>query len=223
MRSVLFGPPGAGKGTIAGALVARTKAVHIATGDLLRAQMKEKTQLGERARSYIDKGELVPDELVIAMAEERLDQGDAAEGFILDGYPRTISQAEILDRFLSCRGHSLDGVFELQLAEDVIIRRLSGRRICPACETIYNVYTMPPKVEGKCDKCGAALITREDDNPKSIAIRFKAYQEQTAPLLDYYRPRGMLFAVDAGAGAERAAEQILGMLRGERKTAQAKG
>ena len=212
MRIALFGPPGAGKGTVAGALVARTGALHIATGDLLRAEVAAQTELGRRARSYMDQGELVPDELVIAMLQQRLAHPDAAHGFILDGFPRTIAQAQSLDRMLAGRGEKLEAIFDLQVEEETIIRRLSGRIICPACDAIYNNYTMPPKVEGKCDCCGADLIQRQDDRPEAIAVRFRAYGEQTEPLLDYYRPRGLLRAVDASQGSDFAADRIMELL-----------
>jgi adenylate kinase len=222
MRIAVFGPPGAGKGTIAEALVRRTGALHIATGDLLRAELTAKTELGERARSYMEKGGLVPDDLVIAMLEKRLSREDAREGFILDGFPRTIAQAERLDSLLSSRGEELEGIFDLQVEEELIIRRLSGRIICPNCEAIYNIYTLSPKIEGKCDRCGADLVRRKDDRPEAIEVRLRTYREQTEPLLGYYRPRGLLFAVDAGSGPERAADQILEVLDERQGAAKAK-
>jgi len=223
MRIALFGPPGAGKGTIAGVLTKRTGAIHAATGDLLRAEVKKQSELGKRARSLMDKGELVPDSLVIAILEERLNQPDAKKGFILDGFPRNLAQAEELERFLRRRGENLEGVFDLRAGEELIIRRLSGRIICPACEAIYNIRTLPPKVEGKCDRCGVALIQREDDRPEAVAVRFREYREQTEPLLEYYRPQGLLHDVDAGSGAERAADEILTILARRRGAAAAKG
>jgi len=214
MRIVLFGPPGAGKGTVAGVLVKRQGAVHISTGDLLRAKRKQAGPLADRLRSYMDKGELVPDELVIDLLEERLAEPDAGQGFMLDGFPRTQVQAEMLQRFLAERNLDLEGVFELQVPEEVILRRLSGRRVCPVCDTIYNVYTMPPKVEGKCDTpCSGELIQRADDRPEAIQVRFRAYREQSAPLLEYYRRLGLLREIKADEGAEKSADAILAILQ----------
>ncbi len=214
MRIVLFGPPGAGKGTIAAALTRELAAPHIATGDLLRAEVKEDSELGKRARAHMEMGELVPDDLVVEMVEQRLQQPEAAAGFMLDGYPRTVFQAEQLEKFLAARGQSLDGIFELRAGEELILRRLAGRRICPECEAIYNIHTLPSKTEGRCDRCGATLLQREDDRPEAIAVRFRAYEKQTAPVLEYYGGRGLLHPVDAGRGAAEAAAEILKALRG---------
>jgi adenylate kinase len=192
MRIALFGPPGAGKGTVASVLVQSTGAAHVATGNLLREELKAKTELGEQAQSYMEKGELVPDGLVIAMLKQRLCQPDARQGFILDGFPRTIAQADMLDGFLAEQKMSLEAIFDLQVDEELIIERLSGRIICPECGSVYNADTLPPQVEGKCDHCGAQLVQRKDDNPEAIRVRFRAYRKQTEPLLDHYRPSGLL-------------------------------
>lgn len=212
MRIVLFGPPGAGKGTVAGVLVRRTCALHIATGDLLRAEMRENSELGQKARGFIEAGQLVPDDLIIAMMELKMSPSQAAQGFILDGFPRTLAQAEMLDKTLAAMGQPLEGVFELKLDDEIIIRRLSGRRICPQCEAIYNVYTLQPKAEGICDKCGAELVQRSDDRAEAIAVRFDTYRKQSTPVLGYYQERGLLVPVDASEGAESSADEILGTL-----------
>jgi adenylate kinase len=213
MRIALFGAPGAGKGTVAGVLVKQTHALHIATGDLLRTQIKENTDLGQQAKTFMDQGTLVPDELVIAMMAQELDKPEAGEGFILDGFPRTIAQADMLAKTLTERHAPLQAVFELQAPQELIIQRLSGRRICPDCQAIYNVYTLLPKQEGKCDRCGADLIQREDDRPEAIKVRFDAYHRQTAPLLEYYRNQGLLHSVDASQGAEFSAQFIVAALQ----------
>jgi len=224
MRIVLFGPPGAGKGTVAGVLTRRLGAAHISTGDLLRAKVKETGELADRLRSYMNRGALVSDELVIELLEERLAGEDAKMGFMLDGFPRTQPQAEMLDRFLSEKGQELDGVFELQVPEALILQRLSGRRICPKCDKIYNIYTLPSQVEGKCDSaCAGELMQREDDRPEAIKVRFEAYREQSAPLLDYYRGRGLLFEIKADEGADKSADAILGILAEPRAAAGKKG
>lgn len=213
MRIALFGPPGAGKGTIADILRKKTGAVHVATGDLLREEQKKNSPLGEKARGYMEKGELVPDELVIAILKQRLEQNDAIErGFILDGFPRTISQAEMLDSYLVESKRQLEAIFDLQVPEDVIIERLSARIICPECGAVYNEVTMPPKNDNKCDRCGAELVKRPDDRPEAIKVRFEAYRKQTEPLLDYYRPSGLLQKIEATSGAEASAEKILSIL-----------
>lgn len=212
MRIVLFGPPGAGKGTVAGVLVKRTCALHIATGDLLRAEMRENTELGQKARGFIEAGKLVPDDLIIAMMGQKLSPSEAAQGFILDGFPRTLVQAEMLDSTLATLRQPLEGVFELQLEDEVIIKRLSGRRICPQCEAIYNVYTLKPQVENVCDRCGTTLIQRDDDRAEAIAVRFETYRKQSTPVLGYYQERGLLRPVDAREGAEASADAILASL-----------
>ena len=213
MRIALFGPPGAGKGTVSSVLVGRTGVVHIATGDLLRAEIKSNSELGEQARGYMERGELVPDDLVVKMLEGRISQPDASEkGFILDGFPRTIPQAQVLDKLLAERHQELEAIFDLQVEEELIIRRLSGRIICPSCQAVYNVYTLQPKVEGKCDRCGTELVQRADDKPEAISVRFRAYRAQTEPLLEYYRPTGLLRSIDASQGAEASTDRILQLL-----------
>ncbi len=203
-------------------MVKRTGAVHIAAGDLLRAELAKESDLGERARSHMEKGELVPDSLVSTIFEHNLARRDLSRGFIVDGFPRTIVQAEMLDRFLSEHKQNLEAVFDLKVEEELIIRRLSGRIICPACEAIYNVYTLPPKVEGKCDNCGVDLVQRKDDRPEAVAVRLRVYREQTEPLLKYYRPRSLLHEVNAGTGAESAADEILKALNSKRQAVTAK-
>lgn len=199
MRVVLFGPPGSGKGTQASLLSEKYGAEHISTGDALREAVARKTEVGLRAKSYMDKGELVPDDVVIAIAKEKL-ASVGESGFILDGFPRTIAQAEALDTALADLGKPLDAVVNLRVENGEIIRRLSGRRVCPNCGEPYHLDSKCPKVEGICDACGAGLVHRDDDKPEAIANRLDVYNRQTAPVLDYYERVGILKSIDAVGG-----------------------
>ena len=209
-RMLLLGPPGSGKGTQATALKGRWDLPHLSSGDLLRAHVKEETALGRQAKPYMERGELVPDALIIEMMAERLSQPDAAGGYVLDGFPRTVAQAEALDARLAELKQELDAVISLHVPEAEILRRLSGRLTCsnPSCNAIYQVDTMPPKQAGVCDKCGSALIQRADEEPAVIQRRLAVYAQQTAPLLDYYRRTGRLHAVDGTIGVENVVKEI---------------
>lgn len=196
MRIVLFGPPGAGKGTQASLLSEKSGAGHISTGDALREAVANQTEVGLKAKSYMDKGELVPDEVVIAIAKDKLaSTGDA--GYILDGFPRTVAQAEALDKALEELGKPLEAVVNLQVDDDELVRRLSGRRVCPNCGEPYHLESRAPKVEGKCDVCGTDLVHRSDDQPEAIRNRLKVYSEKTSPVLGYYENRGILRNIPA--------------------------
>jgi adenylate kinase len=207
---LLLGPPGSGKGTQATALKGRWDLPHLSSGDLLRAHVKEETALGRQAKPFMERGELVPDALIIEMMAERLSQPDAAGGYVLDGFPRTVAQAEALDARLAELKQQLDAVISLHVPEAEILRRLSGRLTCsnPSCNAIYQVDTMPPKQAGVCDKCGSALIQRADEEPAVIQKRLAVYAQQTAPLLDYYRRTGRLHAVDGTIGVENVVKEI---------------
>jgi methionyl aminopeptidase len=179
---------------------------------MLRAARRAGTSLGRRAQGYMDRGDLVPDELIMEMMEERFQQSDCARGFLLDGFPRTLAQAQGLDRILIRLGWSLDAVFDLVVSEAELIRRLSGRRVCPQCDRIYHVDTMPPQREGICDDCGVALVQREDDQPEAIRNRLRVYQAETAPLIDYYTDQGLLRAIDGSIDVDHTYAQIVAAL-----------
>lgn len=202
LRAVLLGPPGAGKGTQAVKLVDKYHVPHISTGDIFRKNISEGTELGVKAKSYIDAGKLVPDELTCEIVTSRLLEDDCANGFLLDGFPRTIFQADKLDQFLKENGMKLDIVINLSVPSEQIISRLSGRRICRSCGASYNIVTIPPKKEGVCDRCGGELYQRKDDAPETVASRLKTYDEQTAPLVDYYKNTGALADFDGTKDAE---------------------
>ncbi|MBM6989897.1 MAG: adenylate kinase [Mobilibacterium timonense] len=202
LRAVLLGPPGAGKGTQAVKLVDKYQVPHISTGDIFRKNISEGTELGVKAKSYIDAGKLVPDELTCEIVTSRLLEDDCANGFLLDGFPRTIFQADKLDQFLKENGMKLDIVINLSVPSEQIISRLSGRRICRSCGASYNIVTIPPKKEGVCDRCGGELYQRKDDAPETVASRLKTYDEQTAPLVDYYKNTGVLADFDGTKDAE---------------------
>jgi adenylate kinase len=198
MRLVFLGAPGAGKGTYAAVLCRELKIPTISTGDLLRANVKEQTALGKEAKSYMDRGELVPSELVTKMLAERLDQPDVKPGFILDGYPRTIDQAQSLTEILLKKQQPLTAVVNIDVTHEVIIKRLTGRRMCQGCGANYNVNTnLRPKQEGVCDKCGGQLYIRTDDNAETISHRLKVYEEQTAPLIAFFERAGLLRTIKA--------------------------
>lgn len=200
MRLVLLGAPGAGKGTQAKILVEKYGIPQISTGDLLRAAVAAGTALGKEAKSYMDKGELVPDSVVLGMVEERLKQDDCKKGYILDGFPRNTKQAEALDKMLSSLGMSLTAALSVDVPFDDLMKRLTGRRTCKACGQMYNVYFNAPKKEGVCDKCGGELFQRDDDKEETIKKRLEVYNAQTAPLIDYYGKKGILKSV-AGTGS----------------------
>ncbi|MEW6739123.1 MAG: adenylate kinase [Nitrospirota bacterium] len=200
MRLVLLGAPGAGKGTQAKILVEKYGIPQISTGDLLRAAVAAGTALGKEARSYMDKGELVPDSVVLGMVEERLKQDDCKKGYILDGFPRNTKQAEALDKMLSPLNMSLTAALSVDVPFDDLMKRLTGRRTCKACGQMYNVYFNAPKKEGVCDKCGGELFQRDDDKEETIKKRLEVYNAQTAPLIDYYGKKGILKSV-AGTGS----------------------
>lgn len=194
MDIILLGPPGAGKGTQARELAAELGVPQVATGDMLREALAQKTPLGLEAKRYMDAGALVPDEVVIGLIAERLREPDAERGFILDGFPRTIPQAEGLDRLLNL-GQGLDRVVYFDVSEPELRRRLTGRRSCPRCQATFHLVSAPPRVEGRCDRCGSELVQREDDREATVRKRLEVYARQTAPLLDYYRDRRLLVSV----------------------------
>ncbi len=196
MRMILLGPPGAGKGTQAKDLVNKYSIPQISTGDILRKNLAEKTPLGLEAKGFMDKGELVPDSVVVGIVRERLKEADCAKGYILDGFPRTVPQAESLDKALADMKTPLDKVLSIEVKDEELVKRLSGRRTCRSCQEGYHVMFKKPKADGKCDKCGGELYQRDDDKEEAIKNRLKVYQASTSPLIDYYKAKGLLRAVD---------------------------
>jgi adenylate kinase len=200
MRLILLGAPGSGKGTVAAALHEKYGVAHISTGDIFRANIKENTPLGRSARSFIEKGELVPDSVTISMLEERLSQPDCAEQFMLDGFPRTIAQAAALDRILQDTNRELEAVVSLSVPDELIIKRISERRICTACGAGFSLTFNPTLVDGVCDSCGGKVVQREDDKPETVLNRLQTYYEKTSPLEDYYRALGLIVEIDNSTG-----------------------
>lgn len=199
LRTVLLGPPGAGKGTQAVRIAEKYEIPHISTGDIFRDNIKRQTELGKKAQEYMNKGELVPDDLVIEIATSRLLDDDCMRGFLLDGFPRTVHQAEKLDEFLAARSGSLDKVINITADDQILIRRLTGRRVCRQCGASYHIVNIPPQKEGICDACGGELIQRDDDTETTVRNRIAVYEEQTMPLLDYYTAKGNIVTVDGTA------------------------
>ncbi|NOX97836.1 MAG: adenylate kinase [Nitrospirae bacterium] len=208
MRIVLLGAPGSGKGTEASLLSERMNIPHVSTGDILRQAIAEKTQLGEKAKSYVEGGGLVPDEVMIGLVGERLRKEDCRKGFILDGFPRTLEQAETLQGILSKLDYSLDFVFHLEVPVEVLVKRLAGRRVCRKCQALYHVKNMPPKKEGVCDRCGEKLYQRPDDREDVVRSRLEIYESKAEELLGYYRERSLLYTIYSGKGPQETFEEI---------------
>ena len=206
---VLLGPPGAGKGTQAKLLQEMVEACQIATGDILRKAVKERTELGAQAASYINRGALVPDKVILDLVGERIQQTDCAKGFLLDGFPRTLPQADGLEEILKTLGLELDCVLAVEVPHSTIVERLSGRRTCKACGAMYHVVFHPPARDGRCDKCDGALFQRDDDREETVETRLKVYDTQTAPLMDYYRRRGLLRAIDGVGSVEEIRGRVV--------------
>ena len=207
MNLIFLGAPGAGKGTLAAQLSKEYGIPQISTGDIFRAAVKEGSELGRKVQGIMEKGELVPDSLTVELVEERLAQADAQNGYILDGFPRTIAQADALASF-----QKIDMVINFNTSDEVVIRRLSGRRVCRSCGAIYHVENMPPKFKGRCDKCGGELYTRDDDTIESIKNRLRVYKDQTEPLIEYYRSKGLLRDIDSSTSPEESFSQIKNLL-----------
>jgi len=202
MRIILIGAPGSGKGTQAESIKNRYPIAHISTGDMLRENVRAGTELGKSAKSYMDSGRLVPDDIVIAMMEKRLSEPDCDTGFLLDGFPRTAAQAEALDRILDKLGIKLDAVVELSADDEVVVKRLMARRVCKNCGEIYNTISRPTARDGVCDKCGGEVVQRDDDREEVIRRRLLVFREQTAPLIEYYRNKGLLVTIDAASSKD---------------------
>ena len=209
LRAGLLGPPGAGKGTQAVRLVEKYEIPHISTGDIFRKNIKEGTELGKKAQEYMNAGALVPDELVVDLVKDRLQQDDCKNGFLLDGFPRTIFQAEKLDEFLSESNQKMDIVINLKVEKEALIKRLTGRRVCKDCGASYHIVNIPPKKEGVCDICGGELIQRKDDNIETVENRINVYEDQTAPLIGYYKEAGSLVDFDGEASLDEVFDAIV--------------
>lgn len=208
MRLIFLGPPGAGKGTQAARLAEVLGVPQIATGDILRRAASSGTALGLQAKSFMDRGELVPDEVTNGLVRERLTEPDTAAGFILDGYPRNLGQAKELDQTLDEMGVKIDVVIDFVVEPDVLVARMSGRRVCTTCQTSYHIIDHPPKVEGICDIDGGALVQREDDRKETILRRMEVYEDKTRPVNDFYQEKGMLVAIDANKSADAVLAQL---------------
>lgn len=212
MNIIFLGPPGAGKGTQAKILIEKYGIPQISTGDMLREHVAKGTELGLKAKEYMEKGQLVPDEIILGMVKERLSQEDAQKGFILDGFPRTVAQAEALDKILEEMGKKIEYVLALIVPDEDLVTRLTGRRTCKNCGMMYHIIFKPPKVEGKCDACGGELYQRPDDNEETVRNRLKVYHEQTAPLIKYYSKKGILFEIDGSKSIDEITQQLINIL-----------
>ena len=208
MRLILLGPPGAGKGTQASSIVAEYGITHISTGDIFRHNIKNETELGKKVKSYLDKGQLVPDELTIDLVWDRLSKDDCKKGFLLDGFPRTINQAEALQKGLEKRGLKLDKVVNIDVDKNILVKRLSGRRVCKNCGETYHIDNKPTLKDGVCDKCSGEVIQRADDNEKTVLDRIEVYEKQTFPLIDFYKNLGLILTVDGTLSIEDVFSQI---------------
>jgi len=209
MNLILLGPPGAGKGTQAQMIAESDHIPQISTGDILRKAVKEGTPLGKKAKVFMDQGKLVPDEVVISIIDERLREPDCNPGFILDGFPRTTSQAEALQPILSKMGKSIDHVINIEVDTEELVRRLTGRRTCKNCGAMFHILFHPPRLEGMCDRCGGSLYQREDDKEETIRTRLNEYQRQTAPLIEYYQLKNLLRSVRGVGGEKEIFERIV--------------
>lgn len=217
MRIVLVGPPGAGKGTQAVRLAEKLAVPHISTGDLFRANISRQTELGKLAKSYMDAGNLVPDEVTIAMAKDRMEQPDAERGFLLDGFPRNVSQAGALDELLESEGIKLDAVLDLEVPEDEVVKRIAGRRICRNDSShVFHVTYSAPKQEGVCDVCGGELYQRDDDSEDTVRTRLEVYHTQTEPIIDYYKAQGLVVTISSLGPVDEITQRALEALKREK-------
>ncbi|MBO8179395.1 MAG: adenylate kinase [Archaeoglobus sp.] len=212
MNLIFLGPPGAGKGTQAKRVVEKYGIPQISTGDMLREAVAKGTELGKKAKEYMDKGELVPDEVVIGIVKERLQQPDCEKGFILDGFPRTLAQAEALDEMLKELDKKIDAVINVAVPEEEVVKRITYRRTCKNCGAVYHLIYAPPKEDNKCDKCGGELYQRDDDKEETVRERYRVYRENTEPLIDYYRKKGILYDVDGTKDIEGVWKEIEAIL-----------
>ncbi len=212
MKIIMLGAPGAGKGTQAKMIAEKYRVPHVSTGDIFRANIKNGTELGMEAKKYMDQGLLVPDELTVKILLDRVAQPDCADGYVLDGFPRNIPQAEVLDKALSELGEKIDYAIDVDVPDENIVRRMSGRRACLSCGATYHIEHIPPKKEGICDKCGQPLVLRDDDKPETVQNRLKVYHEQTQPLIDFYTAKGVLRTVDGTKSMEDVFASIVEIL-----------
>ena len=212
MKIVMLGAPGAGKGTQAKMIAEKYSIPHISTGDIFRANIKNGTELGKKAKSFIDKGQLVHDELTLDLIMDRFKEDDCKNGYVLDGFPRTIPQAEALDEALKANGEKVDFAIDIDVPDENIVRRMGGRRACVNCGATYHIVYSPTKVEGKCDKCGEELIVRDDDKPETVLSRLEVYHNQTQPLIDYYNEQGILKSVDGTIDMKDVFNEIVKIL-----------
>lgn len=213
MRIVLLGPPGAGKGTQAAKIITTYNVPHISTGDIFRKNLKEGTPLGAKAKEFMDRGLLVPDELVVDLVNDRLTADDCKNGFMLDGFPRTVFQGEALESELSKNQIALTAVVNINVNSDLLLKRLTGRRICKSCGATYHIYLNKPKTEGVCDQCGGELYQREDDTEATVKKRLEVYEEQTQPLIDYYSKKGLLVNIDGEGEMDKVFNDIITSLK----------